>query len=329
MALRKQRDSLRWINFIKENIILPANGANHDIKHSEWRRLRSVWELVSFSEAVETLLKSDSHPNLLAAIKTNIPGWVTLGHYYKKKSSIYKAFYAYICSRMPKLGSEHYQHLIPLMQEFLEDCSIYTKENALNALYHFGQPKPVLEALRKLSKKESLHNNKLITDGLLTYTGNKNELIEGLYQNIADFSLCYQVAILDYFRFDGEILKDRLYQYLENKQTHKDIVCPVLRYYTKYPVEELQPLILSWMDEESVTDWECISVASSALAKYPGKDTEAALMKATRSRHWYVRFNSAKSIHTLGISNDKLIEILQGDDAYAREQLQYYYGEQV
>lgn len=36
-----------------------------------------------------------------------------------------------------------------------------------------------------------------------------------------------------------------------------------------------------------------------------------------------------KSIHTLGISNDKLIEILQGDDAYAREQLQYYYGEQV
>ena len=169
----------------------------------------------------------------------------------------------------------------------------------------------------------------MITDGLLTYTGNKNELIEGLYQNIADFSLCYQVAILDYFRFDGEILKDRLYQYLENKQTHKDIVCPVLRYYTKYPVEELQPLILSWMDEESVTDWECISVASSALAKYPGKDTEAALMKATRSRHWYVRFNSAKSIHTLGISNDKLIEILQGDDAYAREQLQYYYGEQV
>lgn len=66
-----------------------------------------------------------------------------------------------------------------------------------------GKPKPVLEALRKLSKKESLHNNKLITDGLLTYTGNKNELIEGLYQNIADFSLCYQVAILDYFRLDG------------------------------------------------------------------------------------------------------------------------------
>jgi hypothetical protein len=148
-------------------------------------------------------------------------------------------------------------------------------------------------------------------------------LVESLYYNFNKFSLEYQVAFIDFFRFAGENLKYKLKDILIQKDTNKELVCALLRYYRKYPVEEYKNIILSWLNPPKSDDWECISLAASALGKYPGVDTVNALKSQLTLKYWYVRRNAAHSISELNVEKDVLIDILDGNDRYAKEQLIY------
>lgn len=86
---------------------------------------------------------------------------------------------------------------------------------------------------------------------------------------------------------------------------------------------EYKDIILSYLTTPNYEDWECISSAASALGKYPGEDTIIALKSALKSKYWYVRLNAARSIAELDVEKDKLMDILDGEDLYAKEQLMY------
>ena len=61
----------------------------------------------------------------------------------------------------------------------------------------------------------------------------------------------------------------------------------------------------------------------SALAVYPGPQTLEILKKEISSKNWYVRHNAAKSLAVLNTDRDALADILQGNDRYAKEMLEY------
>ena len=53
------------------------------------------------------------------------------------------------------------------------------------------------------------------------------------------------------------------------------------------------------------------------------KERRIALKSALKSKYWYVRLNAARSIAELDVEKDKLMDILDGEDLYAKEQLLY------
>ena len=79
--------------------------------------------------------------------------------------------------------------------------------------------------------------------------------------------------------------------------------------------------------EEKEGVWELQNACISALAMYPGPQTLEILKKEISSKNWYVRHNAAKSLAILNTDRDTLADILQGNDRYAKEMLEYQLDE--
>ena len=85
--------------------------------------------------------------------------------------------------------------------------------------------------------------------------------------------------------------------------------------------------MLHHAEEEKEGFWELQNACISALAVYPGPQTLEILKKETSSKNWYVRRNAAKSLAVLNTDRDALADILQGNDRYAKEMLEYQLDE--
>lgn len=322
-----KKQTIQWENFMDTYMIQEKPLALNERQLT--RKLKPTYQLISFLKAAESYIDhpdSEISQRFVSFFDSNQTIWINLAKFYMKKTLIHRAYFAHVCSKLPLYQANGQSELTNILLQYVKAPSIYCQENALNALYNFGNPEPVVEALTLLSKKNTNLHPKLITDGLLTFTGDKKQLVDALFANLHLFNLNYQVAVLNYFSFQGESIKDKLHYFLTDYTNHKDIICSVLRFYRKYPVQEYKPLILSWTNKEQISDWECISAAVSALASYPGDDTIDVLSKAIHSQHWYVRLNSARSLKELGVSKDTLRESLNWDDRYAVEQLNYQYN---
>ena len=81
--------------------------------------------------------------------------------------------------------------------------------------------------------------------------------------------------------------------------------------------------MLPHAEEEKAGGWELQTACISALAVYPGPQTLEILKKETSSKNWHVRRNAAKSLAVLNTDRDALADILQGNDRYAKEMLEY------
>lgn len=289
-------------------------------------RLHRHRELMGFYRASLDYLYSQN-PEIRAKfrrfIRENKSSWIDLGLVYRKKNEMIKAYFAFVYEQLRINEAEEYDGITEIMLEFCTLPSIYCRENALKALYAFGNINGVLEAFKRLSKNNIIHNRKLVTDGLLLFKGNKEQLAQCLYDEFDEFSIEYQVAFIDFFRFAGEKLKYKLIDILEEGDMDKEVTCALLRYYRKYPVMEYKQSLLSPLNSSNTQDWECIASAASTLGKYPGNDTINALKELLSSKYWYVRLNSARSIGELGVKEEKLTDIIYGNDQYAKEQLLY------
>lgn len=316
----------RWRVYF-DSFLTNENPESLTMQQKYYKKLHSTEELMAFFEASLKYINSDQikvAEKFRQFLRDNKRYWVSLGHVYGKKGSISKAYFAFICEQLCINNPEEYDEITKIMLEYALEPSIYCRENALKALYAFGNIDAVVEVFIKLSRNNVIHHRKLVTDGLLEFKGNSVALAESLYDHFDKFNPEYQVAIIDFFRFSGERLKNKLIKLLKQRATDKEIVCALLRYYRKYPVQEYKDTILSYLTIPNDEEWESVSTAALALGKYPGEDTIHALKSALTSKYWYVRLNAARSIAKLGVEEDKLMDILQGQDFYAKEQLIYH-----
>lgn len=315
----------RWNKYL-DTVINDKSLKSLKMNEINRKKLESNKNLITFFSASLEYLHSeqpDINKRFQQFIRENKDLWIKLGQSYRKKNFMLKAYFAYVCEQFCINNPKEYDDMTNVMLDYVLVPSIYCRENALKALYAFGNEYAVMEAFKRLSFNNIQHNKKLVTDGLLQFKGKKESLAKCLYYNFDQFSLEYQVAFVDYFRFTGEELKYKLKKLLMQKDLDKELVCALLRYYRKYPVKEYKDMILSWLNPPKSDDWECISSATSALGKYPGDDTLCALKSSLRSKYWYVRRNAALSISELNVSYDVVTDILEGNDRYAKEQLIY------
>ena len=90
-----------------------------------------------------------------------------------------------------------------------EKKSFYCQLNALQALYAFGDVEYVMEAVRIQDTVQTFYNEKILTEGLLSFSGDHNELIHRLWENFDHYSERTKLSVLDYIRFRTEITATR------------------------------------------------------------------------------------------------------------------------
>lgn len=262
------------------------------------RRLRRVNGLAAFDAALEHLCVR--RPELTRSYLTALNGvMIALAEDYCRREEIEAAYFPYIIKKYRLLGGADDAPLKEVLLELLHEPSIYCRENAMQALYTAGDPAVLVRALRIIDASSLYYHSKLLSDGLLNYTGDTWELADALWEAFDAFQPWMQVTLLNYFRFS------------------------CLRYLGHYPYPPACADLLRYATPSENARWEYAAIASSVLASYPGAETAAVLERNLYHPNWYIRFNASKSLEQLGFGYRDLIDVIEGHDRYASEILRY------
>lgn len=293
---------------------------NYNLKKKEIRKLKKPQALAAFYEIVSKL-PQEIFSQIIAVNKTQM---ITLGKRYK--STTVRAYFAYILSTSQTPNLSSVSGYDDLMLEYILDNSVYSRENALKALYAFGNAEKVVTAFQKLSAHGISHSEKLLTDGLLTFTGDSEKLASLFMETFDTLLECYQISVIHFFSYRKNHRFDRiLIQHLKQADTTIDIKCCILRTIGKIQSEENKRVLMSALEQyKDAETWEPAAVAASLLGQYEGDEQIMRLLcNSVTSRNWHVRMNSAGALIQIGISEDSLQQILNGPDAYAKNALLY------
>lgn len=287
------------------------------------RRLKRAGQFVLFHEAVQNLMKdSKRKKGMLMWFQENRPLFIGLGNLYKKRSMMEKSFYAYVVSEYKLCGRSEEDAFVSQMLVFITLPSIYCRENALYALYACGEAKLVAKAYILMNRYNILHSRKLITDGLLSFTGDRDALTEEIWENWQEFSPYYQVAFIDFFRMITRRFGRRFLPILES-DAEREVKFAVLRYYRRHYYSDAEPILRGYVDNWKLDDWEFAAISALALENYPCEETIITLVHGINSRNWYIRDNASDSLLKIA-GEERVLEILGCmEDFYGREMLSY------
>jgi len=286
------------------------------------RKLRRVGELMAFDETLERLLERD--PEAVWAYLGQLRlvfAYLAVDHKYRDAMEL--TYFAYVIRKYKMLQGAPIPTLLSLMMDLLEEPSVYCRENALQAIYSVGDCGYVLLALRKIDEGECFHHARLLSDGLLAFTGDHRELSQTLWAAFGSFSAPMRVVILDYLRYAGGELREELVRLLADSRLEDGLRLACIRYFGKFPSQQAFPLLIEFAGHPRGIRWEYASCSAAALAAYPGERTVEVLKRALNDANWHVRLNAAKSLEAFQLAYQELGDVVDRGSRYAREILQY------
>ena len=232
---------------------------------------------------------------------------------YHKKDNLARSYYSYTLSKI-ELPKESEKYLF----QMLTTKSVYCIENSLKALYNTGNIKLVVKAYEILSKNKSIYYNKLVTDGLSTFKGNKKKLAEELYKDFINYSTEFKIAFINFFRKIKYDIGDDLVLKLEKHHYSKELEISIIRYFTKIKNLKAYKLFLKRIEEEYYEDAEYEIVMIQALANYKTKKTIGILTEKLSDNNYYIRYNACLSLEQM--TDIKKIKVT---DNYAKDMIKY------
>ncbi len=286
------------------------------------RRLRRSGSMMAFHSAMDEIHKQLPRqyevclPFTAGIVQAVLP-------YYAGKAGMKQAYYSFLVTRFQLMRYAPSERLTAfLLDQVREEKGLYNLENALRAIYSSNQPPLVLEALRALDGADDIFiHEKLLVDGLLTFE-DRDGLIALLWQCFSSFGSQMQGLLLDYIRFASGAWRDQMLSLAQGTQ-ELEVKIACLRYFGRYPDERMRTMLYQLAADANAAEWELCAVCMMVLAAYPGEATIALLKGGLRSRNWYVRYNAALSLRSLNVGVEQVLDVLEGDDRYAREMLQY------
>lgn len=316
--------SAHFTEEIEKQIAVIDQGWIVDAQHCAMlrKKLTKVNHLMAFDETLEGMYQT--RPD---AVKQYLRGissvFVFLTLEYRKKNTLKVAYFPYIIKKYQVFRGYDISIVADMMVELVREPSLPCRENALHALYSMGNGDSVIKALRIIDESEYYHNSKLLTDGLLTFQGNKERLAQLLWQFYEVCSVSMKVTILNFFRFYSGDYCEKILAIMTEPNLNPEICYSCIRYFGKYHYEKAYPFLMEYAQYDREDLWEYAAIAVFALANYPGVQTIDLLKDCVRSRYWYVRYNASLSLQQLGMEYDELIDIFEGTDRYASEILRY------
>ncbi|MBC8569564.1 hypothetical protein [Zongyangia hominis] len=296
---------------------------HQEIQQRLGKRLRRIHFLRAFHSVITE--KREEEPALVERyLLKSRPMFSDLVASYRKEEDIKQAYFAFVMADFSVCRWVHEDPIIDFMMELIVDKSAYCRENALKALYRFGDADNVLLALRLIDENNVFHHEKLITDGLLSFAGDRQELAALLWKHFHEFHLELQIPFLNYIRAVSSDFREPFYEMLANERTDKELKIALIRYFWRHPYPPVAEVLAGFLEREDSRDWEIAAIAATAIRAYPGEQTILVLRKALLSANWYVRYNAADSLKSLDADFNMLASVFNGQDRYAREMLLFH-----
>lgn len=287
------------------------------------KKLPHTGNLLIFDQTLERLSQRSPQDveNYLEEVG---PLFTYLASHNQYNNSIKLTYFAYVLQKYHVVRGKPVPAILKLMFQLLQEPSVNCREHALQVIYSVGDWELVLRALHQVDTNGYFHHRKLLTDGLLTFQGDPEQLAQGLWKDFETFSVATEEVILDYLRFSGNgHFQQQLLTVLADERRDDELRFSCIRYFGRYPCQEAYPLLLSFMPHLGKLRWEYAAISATALASYPGERTVEVLKQALSDPNWYIRFNAAKSLEHFDLSYLELSDVIEGGDRYAREIMQY------
>ena len=246
---------------------------------------------------------------------------------YREKSEIQAAYFPYIIKKYKIFQGQPIGIVMDILLELVHSPSLYVRENALQAIYSIGSPECTMNALWILNESTYYHHPKMITDGLLNFSGDTKQLAERLWDNLHRFSKKMQRVIVDYFRFSSPDHQERILELLTSHGVDDEVAYSCIRYLGKYAYPPAYPVLTDIVEKYQHDQWIYTSITASALSGYPGDRTVAILKELLHSPNWHVRFNASQSLMALGLYYTDMIDVFEGRDRYAGEIMRYRFDQ--
>lgn len=332
LSRRREEKILHVSNTFKEEI---KNEMEYFKEHGKVReehkkqlikKLRVIGNMRAFDMVLEEYSKQDIETVRIYLVELD-DVFIELTSSYHKKDEIESAFFPYIIGKYKILKGREPGVIMDMLYMLLQEHSIFCRENAMQAIYTSGNSHCVVNALKIIDNPNRFYHPKLLTDGMMNFEGDFNELNRELWNEFENYSIQIQVAILDYIRFSsGDFCREMLELMIDEKRDD-EIRFACIRYLGKYRYDEAYPYLLEYADLTSTRRWEYAAISSSSLSTYPFPETEKTLRRNLYNRNWYVRFNASQSLEKMGFTYFDLIDIIEGNDRYASEILRYRFDQ--
>ena len=260
-------------------------------------------------------------------IRQTAPAIVSLTSSYRKKDAIVHMFYIFMLKKYEYLHHFYTPELIANLRDLLDSGDATCAEGILLAVYQIGDPHVVCEVLEQVDAKDRFLHPKIISDGLLSFSGDAAALQTLLLDQLSNFSEKMQVNLINYLRFASGAHRERVLALLQGDKTYDEVRFSCIRYFGKHPYEPAYEPIAHFASGKSDKRIEYAIVALSVICRYPCQQTIDILCAQINSANWFVRYNATKSLESLGLEYQDLIDIFDGKDRFARDMLQYQFDQ--
>ncbi|WP_300385993.1 hypothetical protein [Clostridium sp.] len=315
--------TIYWQEQINKQIELISNKDFIEEIHKKIikRKLKNINQLICYVRGLDILKEEEKDiGKYLSEIYITIQ---SLAYNYSKKENMEKAFFAFFISKYPPIKGREYNLLMEILISYLDNSTIYCRENVLNALYALGNLQSVETAWQIINDGQLFHHKKLLSDGLIKFNGDKENLSEQLWSHRNKWDDNLMVAVVQFITLVSDNFKEPFFEVLKLEKLSLEIRLSILRYYRHHIYKPVLPLLLSYLKDENKINENIKIVTASVIEVYPSEETIEALKGALHHSNWYLRYNSAVSLVNLNIDIYKIQDVLDGKDIYAKEILTY------
>lgn len=306
-----EKDILKQLEYVKNNKEI----SKIDIEYMREKLEKKVYIKI-FNDTLKAFNKEVNNQKYTKLYMKNFEDIIIMYiRKYKRKDSILKT---YMSTLLGEYRVSSYE-----ISEFLLNCidtkSIYLKVAALEAISKIGNIKTFEMAVESISKDDKYINNKIFTDIINQFGGNKFLLDKFLIENLRSLGENTQKVVIEHFKNNKtEFVKDELLKYL-NENINKEASISIIKYFSKIKYERAKKKIIEFSHNK---DWEYRAVCATALENYNCYESKMELLNSISDANWYVRYNSATSI--LSFEDYELIEaVLTKNDKYSKDILFY------
>ena len=279
-------------------------------------KLKQKHYIRAFNAILKEFNKDKNNHKYIKIYMENFEDIITINvKKYRKKDNILKT---YLATLLGEYRISNYE-----ISEFLLECintkSIYLRVSALESIARIGNISTFKRAIEYISKENKYINNKVFTDILNQFGGDKYYLDKYLINNLKNFSENIQKVVIEHFKNNKtDFVKEDLLNYL-NDNMNKEVSISIIKYFSVIKYEKSKEKIIELLNNK---DWEFRAVCATALKNYKCKESKNALTKSIKDKNWYVRYNSAITILEF-LDDDLINSILYENDKYAKDILFY------